>query len=454
LIYLAPNPNEIATLKGEFLKFLHKYKEFFGLGINPATIKLSVPKNMNKQLTPLNIIGSSVQSPQVARLEMMLEASRTFNSIFDLQTLLLSIANVATQLTSAEIAAILLLKKDHGNFYWEMFRGDGSEGANFAHIPLKQSLAGRIVKRGEVLVIENLQEERHFHEIDQLAPLAVKSVLGAPLVYKDKTIGVIEVFNKVGGVRFLGDDIHMLNILAGQVATAIENIRFFEQQDRLDMMFNELASPMTRIIGSSEMLLADPQVDTEDVRLGLESINREATRLAQMVNDFMLLTKIETGRIQMRKQMVDIKPLAQEVVNLFYSQALEKKVTLLLRADQPIPNIAADPERLKQVIANLIGNAIQYNHEGGQVEVVLVCNVVRLQVSVRDTGKGIASKDLGLVFDKFYRVANGAASRSAGLGLAVAKKIIEAHHGDIWVQSQVGKGSTFTFSLPLLDSGL
>jgi signal transduction histidine kinase len=192
-------------------------------------------------------------------------------------------------------------------------------------------------------------------------------------------------------------------------------------------------------------------MDTEDVRLGLENINREATHLAQMVNDFLDLTKIETGRIRMHKQMVNLTTLAQEVIDLFYSQTLEKQVSLFLKADQPIPNIPADPDRLKQVIANLADNAVKHTQKGDSVEISLVCNAVRMQVSVIDTGDGIASKDLGLVFDKFYRGASDA-PQSAGLGLTISKKIIEAHGGDIWVQSEVGEGSIFTFSLPLLET--
>lgn len=410
---------------------------------------------MDRQLTPKDIIDSSVQSPdvQVARLEMMLEVSRVFNSTLDLQILLPSIIDIATQLSDTETATILLLEKKNGDFYFEMFRAENDDHANFVIVPFEESLAGWIVKSGEALVIDNMQEEdRHFNEVDQLAHVDVQTVLGVPLVFKDKTIGVIEVLNKYGGSRFSGDDIHTLNILAAQAAAAIENIRFFEQRDRLDTMFNELTLPMTRIIGSSEILLGDPKLDTEDVRLGLDSINREAMRLSQMVNDFLDLTKIETGRIRMHKQMVNLTTLAQEVVDQFYPQALEKKVTLSLKTDQPIPNIPADPERLKQVMANLVDNAVKHTHKGDRVEVVLVCNAVRMQVSVIDTGDGIVSKDLGLVFDKFYRGASDDAPQSVGLGLTISRKIIEAHGGDIWVQSEEGEGSTFTFSLPLLES--
>jgi signal transduction histidine kinase len=413
-------------------------------------------KKIETQLGPRGIIDSNIQSPeaQVARLEMMLEVSRAFNSTLDLNVLLQSIIDVAIELTNAEAASILLLNKKNGDFYFEMVTG-AKDQVEPILVPFGESMAGWIVKNSESLVVDNIHEEgRHFSEVDKLADFQIRTVLGVPLPIDDKTIGVIEVFNKQGQTSFNGDDIHTLNTLAAQAAAAIENTRFFEQRDRLDSVFNQLQSPMTSIIGSSQVMLANPNIDVEDLRLGLENINREVTRLSQMVKDFLDLTKIETGRTQMNKRMVDLHRLAQEVIDQFYPLALEKKVTLSLNVERTIPDIPADAGRLKQVIVSLVDNAIKYNREKGEVEVTLSCNRVRVQLSVRDTGKGIAPKDLGLVFDKFYRGADDEeVARGAGLGLSIAKKIIEAHDGDIWVQSELGVGSSFTFSLPLLDNG-
>ena len=387
---------------------------------------------------------------------MMLEASQAFNSTLDLNALLQSIMEVATQLTDTEAASILLLDRREGEFYFEMTTDEKQEQAEPIIVPFAGSMAGWIVKNGEPLIVDNIQEEEHhFSEVELITPFKMQAVLGVPLVVKEKTIGVIEVFNKHGQTSFTNDDILTLNILAPQAAAAIENIRFVEQKGRLDRVFNELQSPMSSIIGSSQVMLANPNIDTQDLRSGLERINREATRLSQMVNDFLDLTKIETGRIQMDKRKIDLRSLAQEVIDQLYPQALEHKITLSLNVvKHTIPEISADADRLKQVMANLVDNAIKYNREGGKVDVILSCNQVRVQLSVRDTGKGIAPKDLGGIFDKFYRGQDNEdeIARGAGLGLSLAKKIIEAHGGDIWVQSELGIGSSFTFSLPLLNN--
>ena len=415
-------------------------------------------RKIGNELSSKNITGSRVQSPevQVARLEMMLEASQAFNSTLDLNALLQSIMEVATQLTDTEAASILLLDRREGEFYFEMTTDEKQEQAEPIIVPFAGSMAGWIVKNGEPLIVDNIQEEEHhFSEVELITPFKMQAVLGVPLVVKEKTIGVIEVFNKHGQTSFTNDDILTLNILAPQAAAAIENIRFVEQRGRLDRVFNELQSPMSSIIGSSQVMLANPNIDTQDLRSGLERINREATRLSQMVNDFLDLTKIETGRIQMDKRKIDLRSLAQEVIDQLYPQALEHKITLSLNVvKHTIPEISADADRLKQVMANLVDNAIKYNREGGKVDVILSCNQVRVQLSVRDTGKGIAPKDLGGIFDKFYRGQDNEdeIARGAGLGLSLAKKIIEAHGGDIWVQSELGIGSSFTFSLPLLNN--
>jgi signal transduction histidine kinase len=211
---------------------------------------------------------------------------------------------------------------------------------------------------------------------------------------------------------------------------------------------------MTSIIGFSRIILSSPDIDVDDVRLGLESINREATRLSQIVNDFLDLAKIETGRIYMNKELVDLESLTKEVIDMFYPLAREKEITFVLQVNQTLPRIPADRDRLKQVVINLLDNAIKYGYQGGEVTVSLSCQGgMRVLCAIKDTGRGIGPQDLELVFDKFYRIQmdNEEKIRGAGLGLALAKKIIEAHGGDIWVESEVEVGSTFAFSLPLQE---
>jgi signal transduction histidine kinase len=349
----------------------------------------------------------------------------------------------------------LLLDERKGGLHFQAVTGVKRGQVEAIVVPLEGSIAGWIVKSGEPLVIYNIQkDERHFSDVDRLTKFTTRAILGVPLLVKNRTIGVIEVLNKKNEADFTGSDIQILTNLATQAAIAIENARLFRQNDQLVNIFHELRSPMTSIIGFSRIILSSPDIDVDDVRLGLESINREATRLSQIVNDFLDLAKIETGRIYMNKELVDLESLTKEVIDMFYPLAREKEITFVLQVNQTLPRIPADRDRLKQVVINLLDNAIKYGYQGGEVTVSLSCQGgMRVLCAIKDTGRGIGPQDLELVFDKFYRIQmdNEEKIRGAGLGLALAKKIIEAHGGDIWVESEVEVGSTFAFSLPLQE---
>ncbi len=390
---------------------------------------------------------------QVARLEMMLEISRALNSTLDLYTLLQSIAKVATELTDTEAASILLLDKKTGELYFEAVTGEKQAEIERVVVPLEGSIAGWIAQNSEPLVIDDIEVDgRHYEGVDKRVQFKTRSILGVPLKFKQETIGVLEVLNKHHDTGFTGDDVYTLNTLASQAAIAIENARLFAQSDQLADMIHELRSPLASVIGFSQLMLIKPNLTPQDIRRGLTNIHREATRLSQMINDFLDLTQLETGRSRMEKAEVNLQMLVREVMDSIYPQALKQDITLNLNVENDIPIITGDAGRLKQVMINLVDNAIKYTPNGGLVDITLLHNDVRVQISVRDTGPGIPPDELELVFDKFYRVAeNETRVRGSGLGLPIAKRIIEAHDGDIWVESEVGVGSTFAFSLPLTE---
>jgi signal transduction histidine kinase len=402
---------------------------------------------MLKDLTHTHPLSVEIQ---VARLEMMLEVSRKLHATLELAPLLRFIVEEAAELTDTEVATVLLLDKDTGELYLETVTGELVRPLERRAIPLEGSMAGWIIRTGEFLVVDNLLEDRRrFSEVDRLPWFEVHSILGVPLKFKEKVLGVLEVYNKRHQAGFTGDDIRLLHTLAGQAAVAIQNARMFEQSDEVAKLAQELHSPVSSIIDSSQFMLADSTMNSENWRVGLESVNREAAYLVRMVNNFLDLTRLETGRVQLQKEKVDLHLLAQEVLECRQAQAQQKDITLSLKAKENLPVIRGDVNRLRQVMVSLMDNAIQYNRAGGAVEVNLAGNQLRVQVAVADTGVGIAPGDLELIFKKFYRVKENGTGSGAGLGLAIAKQIVEAHGGDIWVQSELGVGSRFTFSLPL-----
>jgi signal transduction histidine kinase len=342
---------------------------------------------------------------------------------------------------------------DHktGELYLEAARAEEGYLAVQAPVPMESSMAGWIIRTGEFLVVDSLLEDgSRFSEIDKLPPFEIRSILGAPLKFKEKTIGVLEIFNKRFEASFTADDIHLLNMLAGQAGIALENARMFEQGDEVAKLAQELSSPVTSIIDFSRLILTKPELSIANWQTELESVNRKAVYVAQMVNNFLDLTKLETGRVQLNWQTVNLGLLAEETIAQLQPQALEKNVTLSLNVQDNLPRIQGDADRLRQVLTSLVDNAIRYNSRGGAVAVTISANQVRVQVAVADTGIGIAPNELEVIFDKFYRGAkNGVRASGAGLGLAIAKRIVQAHGGDMWVESELGEGSRFTFSLPL-----
>lgn len=401
-----------------------------------------------KDFTHNQTLSSEIQ---VARLEMILEVSRKLHATRELAPLLRLVVEEAAELTDTEVAAILLLDKRTEELYLEAVSGELVRPLERRLIPFEGSMAGWTIRTGEFLVVDNLLEDkRRFSEIERLPPFEVHSVLGVPLKVKEKSLGVLEVYNKRRRSGFAGEDIRLLNTLAGQAAVAIQNAQMFEQNDEVAKLAEELHSPVSSIIDSSRFMLSDTNGSSENWRVGLESVNREAVYLARMVNSFLDLTQLETGRVQLEKQKVDLRSLAQEVLEQYQIQARQNEITVSFQANEDLPVVWGDAARLRQVMVSLVDNALKYNRAGGFIEVSLMANQLRVQMSVADTGVGIAPGDLELIFKKFYRAREqGREAAGTGLGLAMAKLIVEAHGGDIWVQSELGAGSRFTFSLPV-----
>jgi signal transduction histidine kinase len=213
-------------------------------------------------------------------------------------------------------------------------------------------------------------------------------------------------------------------------------------------MVHELRTPLTGIVAYSE-LLKHPSLKPEMIAESANTIYEEATRLSQFINDFLDLARLESGRTRISFHPVDMRHLAHEVVLLLQPQASEHNLTLAAQVPDDLPVVRGDPQRLKQVLINLTSNAIKYNRVDGRVDIIVSRDGDRLRVQVQDTGKGIPPEALPHMFEKFYRVPDAEGwAQGTGLGLSIVKQLVEAHHGQISIVSQVGVGTTVTFTLP------
>lgn len=224
------------------------------------------------------------------------------------------------------------------------------------------------------------------------------------------------------------------------------------KRDFVANVSHELRTPLSSIKGYAETLLDGAMSDKATLKNFLTIIDRHANRMTALIEDLLTLSMLESHQIPMSFALLDIKGLIKNVVQGFEKQAKDKAIKLILDIEKEIPKITADKDRLEQVIVNLVDNAIKYTNKG-TVKVCAGKSDNMLQIDVEDTGIGIPEKDIPRIFERFYRVDKGRSRElgGTGLGLAIVKHIIQGHNGKIWVRSQLGKGSVFSFVLPVRE---
>ncbi|MCM8792501.1 MAG: cell wall metabolism sensor histidine kinase WalK [Candidatus Omnitrophica bacterium] len=256
----------------------------------------------------------------------------------------------------------------------------------------------------------------------------ILKVNGVAIIREDRLEGAILVFHDITELRRL------------------ERIR----QDFVANVSHELRTPVSSIKGYAETLLEGAIEDKDNAKEFISIIYHESNRLAHLIDDLLDLSKIESGKMKMVFSPLEINPIVKNCVDALEKQAKQKSISISLDLSDNLPKVLADEKRLSQVFLNLLDNAIKYTPQGGSVKISASLKEKFVQIDVADTGIGIAEKDLSRIFERFYRV-DKARSRElggTGLGLSIVKHIVLAHGGQVWVKSQLGAGSTFSFTLP------
>lgn len=223
------------------------------------------------------------------------------------------------------------------------------------------------------------------------------------------------------------------------------------RQNMVADIAHELRTPLSILQGNVEAMLDNVlEVNTDN----LTSLHQETLLLARLVDDLRTLSLAETGQLRFQPGATDLKEVASQVIDGFQTQLATKNITLTLEASDDLPQAWVDPDRTAQVMRNLLSNAAHYTAEGGNITVRLTAETDGITTSVVDTGVGIPPENLPYVFDRFYRVdrSRRRSTGGSGLGLAIVKQLVEAQGGRLWVDSVVGKGSTFAFQLPYSSS--
>jgi signal transduction histidine kinase len=383
------------------------------------------------------------------RMERLMEVSRTLASTLELGKLLRKIIEAAKELTDSEAASIMLVDPSTGELRFEAATNMEEIMLGIV-IPVEGSIAGWIVTHSEPVVVPDTgQDSRWSQKVDQQTSFVTRSILGVPLVTRDKSIGALEALNKRTGT-FNQDDATTLQTLSAQAAIAIINARLFAQSDQIAEMVHELRTPLNSLSASTHLLLR-PELPTERRSEIIKTMQRETLRLSQMTTDFLDLAKLESGRMRFTKENFDVRELTDECADVVRQQAAARGIAIQCHVAPAPQTLESDRGKIKQVILNLLTNAIKYNRENGGIIVsTYVTSDSYYSVSVADTGKGIPQEAMAHMFEKFYRVADTEnTATGTGLGLPIARKIIEALGGEMGVKSTPGVGSTFYFTLPL-----
>jgi len=269
---------------------------------------------------------------------------------------------------------------------------------------------------------------------------------------------------------FTDDEIALLKTFADQAVIAIENVRLFKELEAanrelaaasqhksefLANMSHELRTPLNAIIGFSEVL-SDRMFGelNEKQEEYLKDIYASGTHLLSLINDILDLSKIEAGRMELELTEFDLPTAIDNALMLVRERAGRRSIALHTNIDDRLGGIQADERKVRQVVLNLLSNAIKFTSEGGRIDVGAVPKDGLVAVSVSDTGIGIAPEDQETVFEEFRQVGTAAKKvEGTGLGLALCRKYVELHGGRIWVKSQEGVGSTFTFTIPVRQRG-
>ncbi len=387
-------------------------------------------------------------------LEKLIQISTRLSSTLNLSELLMMIMELSTELTNTEASSILLVDQNSGQLHF--VASSGSFVPENIAVPLDSSIAGWVVRNGRSLILDDVQtDDRFYANVDKDLQFHTSSMLAVPLVTKKGVIGCLEVINKLDEEHYSSQDVALLEALASQSAVAIMNARLFSQSDLLAEIMHELKTPLMAITTASE-LLARPELPENKRADVVVMIQRETKRLSRMTKEFVDFARLESGRMNLKMEPVDVAEVVTDVVGLSQAQAEERNVELVIdcAADLPKPTdapcLSVDRDRLQQVLLNLVSNGIKYNRENGRLSIIGRRQNGNVSLAVADTGHGISEEDVAHLFERFYRVPGSEGkAEGSGLGLAITQKIVEQHKGQISVASVVGEGTTFTIKLPL-----
>jgi signal transduction histidine kinase len=391
---------------------------------------------------------AEIETQRLDGYRRLIDIARDLASTLDLDVLLYRIVTAAAEITDAEAGSILLYDGTARQLYFQVATNIDQPTMRGLIVPLEGSIAGWVVTNRKTVRTDNVHDDpRFFSDIEQTTGFPTQSLLGVPLITKEKVVGVLEVLNKNNG-KFTDGDENLLLVLGAQAAVAIENARLFQQSDLISEFVHELRTPLASLSTATYLLLR-PEISQEQREQIIYNIHNETLRLNTLASSFLDLARLESGRVQFRKTRFSVNDLIYECKDVMQSKADEAHIKLRVDSTENLPLLEADRDKIKQVLLNLLSNAIKYNRPSGSVIISAETTEKEIAITVQDTGMGIPEDALPHLFEKFYRMREHEnKAGGTGLGLSISKQIVQGHNGVLEVKSKVGVGTAFTLRLP------
>jgi len=414
----------------------------------------------------------------VKELATLLDIAMAFPLTTDLDRLLETIlARSAATFDAADAGALFLYDPDSDHLVVKASIGYEKEPLSHVRLLPGEAMVGRVFQQGQAILcatpeemaadIANLREENRLHfQRARAGLLQPRGAMCAPLMAKDSVLGAVILVNLRRPGTFSSADLRFLQAVANQITMVLENARLLSEASRaqaldeanrfkdefLASISHQLLTPITSIKAAADLLLTSAAGSDGPAVSLTKSISRNTQRLQALVEELLDLARLQRGEASLSRQPWDLRVIVEEALAAVEPLAEEKDQTLNMEVPSSPCSVLADRGRLEQALMNLLSNSCKFTPRHGRVVVAVREDGDEYIVSVSDTGPGIPLAEQTHIFERFYSRSRGPGRKAgAGLGLAIARTVVELHGGRIWVKSQGGRGSTFFFTVPKED---
>ena len=322
-----------------------------------------------------------------------------------------------------------------------------------------QALVVDVLRGGRPQVLTHAPEEgSNGAAFPLLRDIGIRSAMVLPLRAHNRTVGALSIISTDPERRYTAADLPLATDYAMRAALAVDNARLYRLAQRanrardevLGVVSHDLRNPLSAITMVASVLLNQPPSDPRALRGMYEAINESAELMRRMIQDLLDVSNIEGGRLSLERDSQSVQPIMDRAMQMFGRVAASHQIELKYSIEPDLPAMDADGERVLQVLANLVSNAVKFTPNGGRIDLSVRRVNDEIEFAVTDSGPGIPTEDVGHIFDRYWHARRSARTTGSGLGLAIARGLVEAHGGSINVESALGKGTTFRFTIPIL----